>query len=163
MNKIILLLCCVVFSGCAAPTSNLDYPAVKQEQNLCCLNDKNDQSTLQLGCVQERRIDCKGYQKKSSQQKEVLLNENLDTAQPQGVFRNMALETCKEAVRVSLYFPSSFKQEVSKTTIKITDRNEATIRIPFTAKTGFRKQVSQAAYCVTDRSGKVLVLNIINK
>ena len=138
MNRTIVLVCCLALSGCVAMKNNAAPPKI--------MNGSPEKlPPLPIVGVKE----------------EPFLKPK--AKYPQNVMKNIALEACKSAVVATLYVPASFQQDVSKTSVKITESKGTTIKIPFTAKTGDGQKTSQIAYCVTDSSADILMLNITHK
>lgn len=169
MNKTILILVCLIFSGCATSSTFLKpLASVNEDTQLCDSVRKSIEVLAWQAEFKKQKVEC-GLNKKipkklNNKLFEIASNKplKLTSIYPDSVIKNRALETCKEAVVSTLYYPTSFQQETVKTTIKIIDKKEATLKIPFKARTGFGSKVSQIAYCVTDSSGKILMLNIVN-
>ena len=166
MNKVIFLICLFLFSGCTLIQTNKQHSISKPNLKDCAPVEKNNINSLQSENLKVQKIECHASKKKitgiEDTRKNYISNASLGSIinYPKGVFKNIALETCKEAVRVRLYSPSSLKEDISKTSVKIIDKRRATVKIPFVAKTGLGKLDSQVGYCIIDSNGKILVLNI---
>jgi hypothetical protein len=161
MLKTILLICLLLFSGCAPVQTNKQNSNFKSNLKDCALIEENNNiDSLVYRDLKREKVGCGASPKKN---KIVASISDAIVKYPKGVFKDIALETCKEAIRVRLYSPSSFKEDISKTTIKVIAKRRATVKIPFAAETGLGKINSQVGYCIIDSDGKVLVLNITDE
>lgn len=165
MNKILLMFLALSLSSCAPQTIGQKQLNTNVFNKASCRQLSNVNSAEQNSGIGDQQECNKPPKTAPEKEKAVVVKQPGSplAKYPKVVIKNVAMETCKEAVRIRLYDPYSMKPDMSSATFKALKNGDAAIKLPFKAKTGLGEASEQIAYCTIDKNGEIILLNIVNK